>query len=75
MREWTLMRASEAPTGDGLVYVANATDGVDGELSRRNGMSLCTNKGAKAIAGYFFGSTGYGALLYTSTGTIETVSL
>jgi hypothetical protein len=59
-----------------MEYAQNVRIRTVGECQRRYGLSIAsTASGAKVIAGYFFTATGYGALLLTSTGTVEKLAL
>lgn len=75
MRDWKLMDATVEPTGDGILYAQNVSLGVIGECGRRKGMSLAAPLGARLIAANFCPGFGYIAMLITSSGTMETVSL
>lgn len=75
MRQWTLINDSEAPVGDGILFAQNVSIDTTGELRRRDGLRLLTATGAVLIGPNFDASTGYAALLVTSTGSIVSVVL
>jgi hypothetical protein len=74
MRHWTLIRDREEKTGNGLLMARNVSIDTDGELARRKGLEKLTTLGATAISPYFSAGVN-GVLLFTSTGTLETVAL
>ena len=74
MKEWTLIHSDTSPDGQGVIYAENVATLTEGEIARRSGMELCASCGAKAISPYY-SAGGYGVLLFTSTGTIESVAL
>jgi hypothetical protein len=75
MRDWKLIDATVEPTGDGILYAQNVSLGIKGELGRRRGLTYVDSHGARLIAPNFYPGGGYVAMLLTSTGTIETVTL
>jgi ribulose 1,5-bisphosphate carboxylase large subunit-like protein len=74
MREWTLIRDREEKTGNGILWAMNVSLDTVGELTRRKGTEKLTALGAKAINPYFSAGVN-GVVLFTSTGTLETVAL
>lgn len=74
MRKWTLIRDREERTAPGLLYVLNTSVDTDGELARRKGLEKVAALGAKAISPYFMAGVN-GVMLFTSTGTLETVAV
>lgn len=74
MREWTLIRDTEEKTGTGLLMARNVSIDTEGELARRKGLEKLTALGAKAIAPYISAGVN-GVVLFTSTGTLETVAM
>jgi hypothetical protein len=74
MREWTLIRDREEKTGNGILWAMNVSLDTVGECARRKGTEKLAALGARAIAPYFSAGVN-GVLLFTSTGTLETVAM
>lgn len=75
MRRWTLIDGDSEPTGEGLVFAQNTSLKIDGEINRRYGLAYAASLSPKIMGQSFFPGLGYMAIVFTSTGTIETVSL
>jgi hypothetical protein len=76
MESWQLIKANDGPSSPGMTYAQNVWLKVVGECGRRGGLQIAsTASGATSIAPFFHPSEQFGALLLTSTGTIEKVSL
>lgn len=75
MQKFAGISSDTDATAGGMSYVVNGRYGLDGELARRMGLAQATASGGTCIANAWSPSAGTQILLFTTSGTIELVTL